>query len=534
MHLFSLLITRKETMMKAKHHTQGTQQHSYKRRHKPRAITHSQFIHTSIGNIFGKNICLSSLFCGLLFFGFFSAGEGKIKLSPSFVRNPTSETKKTAVSKPNQKVNIKNRPAKQKTRKIPLSTPKLAKTPEKEMNVIMNDPLIKKKWDLKKTNVAKAWLKFSKGSHDIIVAVIDTGIDINHIDLKANIWKNPREIPKNGIDDDKNGYVDDIHGWNFVQNNNKVNDTHGHGTHIAGIIGAVGGNGIGLSGVAPKVSLMALKYYTSQDDGKNNLINTIKAIEYAIQNGAHIINYSGGGLEGNDQEKQIIQLAEKKGILFVAAAGNEKSNMDKKGYYPARYKLNNILPVTATDPADEVLKSSNWGKKTVHKSAPGIDILSTLPGGRYGRMTGTSQATAVATGAAVLIMDYYKNKTARFVIKHLKMTGDLKSSLKGKTSQSRRLNIFKALQARGKGLNFMDEPVDSSGKMFSADKNLSLPATEPLDQDLQDIKIVHEALQEKEKVNSQKVKNTVEQTQRTLSSPEKQKKTPVLKRWFFK
>ena len=421
-------------------------------------------------------------------------------------------------------------------RKISIGESKVTKAPQKEVHVIMNDPLMKKKWDLQKTNVKEAWLKFSKGNRNIVVAVIDTGIDVNHPDLKANIWKNPKEILGNNIDDDGNGFVDDIHGWNFVKNNNKVNDTHGHGTHIAGIIGAEGGNGIGLSGVAPQVSLMALKYYSPNDNGKNNLNNTVKAIEYAVKNGAHIINYSGGGLEGNEKEKKAIQMAEAKGILFVAAAGNEKSNMDKKKYYPASYQLKNILPVTATDPFDKVLKSSNWGK-TVHKSAPGIDILSTLPGGKYGRMTGTSQATAVATGAAVLIMDYYKNKTASFAIKHLKMTGDIKQSLVGKTSQRRGLNIFKALQARGKKLNFMDEQVDTTGKVFASEKELPASVPTPLSRDLADIDQVHKALYPEKKdstTKERKVKKEDINEARNPSSPERKNKVPFLKRWFFK
>ena len=472
----------------------------------------------------------------LVFFSCFIPLTASGKSKTTLLQN--NKEKKTVTSKiqKNSKGNIITNKT-QLQRNIHLSAPQLAKDPEKEVQVIMNDPLMKKKWDLQKTNVKEAWLKFSKGNKDIVVAVIDTGTDVNHPDLKANIWTNKKEIPGNDLDDDKNGYKDDINGWNFVKNNNNVDDRHGHGTHIAGIIGAVGGNGIGISGVAPKVSLMTLKYYDPNDNGKNNLNNTIKAIQYAVQNGAHIINYSGGGLEGNEKEKQAIQAAERKGILFVAAAGNEKSNMDKKGYYPAKYQLSNILPVTATDPSDKVLKSSNWGQKTVHKSAPGSDILSTLPRGKYGRMTGTSQATAVATGAAVLVMDYYKNKTARFVIKQLKMTGDIKESLVGKTSQRRRLNIFKALQARGKTLNFMDEAVDTSGKIFDSERDISsFVQGNPLSQqDLTEIQMVNEVLHKKKTNSNQLERETEKNTEIKERNPssENQNKISILKRWFF-
>ncbi len=320
---------------------------------------------------------------------------------------------------------------------------------------------------------------------------------------------------------------------------------------------------------------MALKYYDPNDTGTNNLNNTIKAIDYAVKNGAHIINYSGGGLDGNLCEKMAIRRAEEKGILFVAAAGNEKSNTDKSGYYPANYsskknelrmanckqvlpdlykydkldkkisinflndvqnkKLGNILPVTATDPSDKVLKSSNWGEKTVHKSAPGINILSTLPNGKYGRMTGTSQATAVATGAAVLIMDYYKNKTSRFVIKHLTMTGDIKDSLKGKTSQRRRLNIIKALQTRGSKLNFKDQLVDTKGLVFPSDGNMDSFTETPFEKEQAEIQILNNIMN----ISNQKGQNRktatekTEKKERNPSSVTEQKKIPFLKRWFF-
>lgn len=323
-----------------------------------------------------------------------------------------------------------------------------------EPSALFNDPAVKQAWGLKKSDAARAW-SVSKGSRKVVVAVIDTGIDEDHEDLKNNIWTNPGETgldakgknkATNGIDDDENGFVDDVHGWNFVSNNNKLVDNHGHGTHIAGIIGAEADNKKGIIGISPEVSLMILKYYDPNVNGTDNLKNTIRAMQYAVKMGAHIINYSGGGTEFSHEEQDAVMLAEKKGILFVAAAGNEKSNSDQFHYYPADYKLRNIISVTAIDPTTEVLPSSNYGVETVDIAAPGYNILSSLPKNSYGLMTGTSQATAFVTGAAVLIMahkDLYNQ--AEEVKKYILATGDSSSSLTNKTKTSRQLNLFKAL-----------------------------------------------------------------------------------------
>ncbi|MCB0408395.1 MAG: S8 family serine peptidase, partial [Bdellovibrionales bacterium] len=221
---------------------------------------------------------------------------------------------------------------------------------------------------------------------------------------------------------------------------------HGHGTHIAGIIGAEGGNGIGISGVAPKVSLMILKYYDPKAPGVNNLMNTVKAIDYAVKMNALIINYSGGGLEKSPQEIAAIQRAKQKGILFVAAAGNEQSNSDIHGYYPADYDLDNIISVTAIDRSRKVLDSSNYGVNSVDLAAPGNNIYSLLPGGKYGYMTGTSQATAFVTGVAALVMAQDPDlRNAEKIVKYLTQTGDIDPQLIGKTRYNKRLNSYKAL-----------------------------------------------------------------------------------------
>jgi len=333
-----------------------------------------------------------------------------------------------------------------------------------EKNIIMNDPNMSEKWGLKLTDSKSAW-NLSKGSKDIIVAVIDTGMDIKHEDLKDNLWVNKGETGKdkkgrnkstNGIDDDKNGYVDDVHGWNFVSKNHDLTDNHGHGTHISGILGAKGGNGKGVSGVSPNVSIMTLKYFDPNSPGLNNLENTVKSIHYAVENGAQIINYSGGGLEFSKQEKLAIEKAQKKGILFVAAAGNERSNSDKKKYYPADYELSNIISVTAIDPDKNVLPSSNYGVVTVDIAAPGKRIYSTLPKGRYGPMTGTSQATAFVSGVAALLMAHNPDFDANQVAKYIKKTGDVIESLKGKTRYNRKLNSYRAL-------SILDQNVGATG-----------------------------------------------------------------------
>jgi len=342
-----------------------------------------------------------------------------------------------------------------------------------EKNVIMNDPNMSEKWGLKLTDSKSAW-NLSKGSKDIVVAVIDTGMDIKHEDLKENLWVNKGETGKdkngkdkrtNGVDDDKNGYVDDVHGWNFVSRNHDLTDNHGHGTHISGILGAKGGNGKGVSGVSPNVSIMTLKYFDPNSPGMNNLENTVKSIHYAVENGAQIINYSGGGLEFSKQEKAAIEKAQKKGILFVAAAGNERSNSDKNKYYPADYELSNIISVTAIDPETNVLPSSNYGVVTVDIAAPGKRIYSTLPKGRYGPMTGTSQATAFVSGVAALLMAHNPDFDANQVAKYIKKTGDVIESLKGKTRYNRKLNSYRAL-------SILDQNVGATGVVAENTSNL--------------------------------------------------------------
>ncbi|NBU20794.1 serine protease [bacterium] len=293
----------------------------------------------------------------------------------------------------------------------------------------------------------EAW-RLQEGSRDIVVAVIDTGIDPNHQALSKNLWKDPS---------DKKGKF----GKNFVDPECNPIDEHGHGTHVAGIIGAELDRELGTSGVAHRVSLMPIKYYSESNSGTVNLSNTIQAIHYAIDHGAKIINYSGGGPEFSEQEYLAIKKAESKGILFIAAAGNEKQNIDQSNnfYFPASYSnpaafrnlphspLKNIVVVAATNKKNDLIPASNWGKTSVDVAAPGEDILSTLPNGRSGVLTGTSQATAFVTGIAALILAENSRLTPSLVKKILIESSDHFTKLSEKVKSSGRVNVYKAVLA---------------------------------------------------------------------------------------
>jgi thermitase len=282
-----------------------------------------------------------------------------------------------------------------------------------------------------------AW-KISEGSKDIVVAVIDTGLDASHKNLARNVWQDPKA---------KKG--EKVYGFNFVTGKANPADDHGHGTHVAGIIGAVADSQSGVSGVAHHVSIMAVKYYSESNPGSVNLRNTVKAIEYAVENGARIINYSGGGPDFSEEEYLAIKKAEAKGVLFVAAAGNEHQDTDKveNYYYPSAYRLSNIISVAATDINNNLLRSSNWGKSKVDVAAPGENIFSTLPGGRYGYMSGTSQATAFVSGMAALLLSKNPKLTPVELKALISQSVDKLPQLAGKVATNGRVNAYSALLA---------------------------------------------------------------------------------------
>lgn len=273
-------------------------------------------------------------------------------------------------------------------------------------------------------NLHESWKKFTK-KKDVIVAVVDTGIQVDHPFLTGNLHVTGSKAGK------------DNYGMDFSQDkpNTKPSDTHGHGTHVAGIV----------KSVFPDVKIMALKYYNPQASGQANLNSTIKALEYAVEQNVDVINYSGGGPEPSAQELAILKKAEAKGILVIAAAGNEKSNIDVKqnAYYPASYGLSNIITVGAHNESNKIIASSNWGSKSVDIAAPGFRIKSAIPGNGAGYMTGTSQATAFVTGVVALL----KSKYPEFNYQQLRNV-ILSSSLKVKTLEGKVLGGGKLDAAR--------------------------------------------------------------------------------------
>lgn len=291
------------------------------------------------------------------------------------------------------------------------------------------------------------------GSRDVVVAVIDTGIDYTHPDLWANMWTNPGEIAGNGIDDDGNGFVDDVYGYDFANGDSDPMDDEGHGTHVAGIIAAAGNNGQGVAGVNWVGSLMALKFL--DEEGSGTTSDAVLAVNYAtLMRTAYginvrVTNNSWGGGNFSQALHDAIQAAGDAGILFVVAAGNEGADLDRQPRYPPAYQLSNIVVVAATDRNDQLARFSNFGAGTVDLAAPGVGIYSTTPGDHYAWFDGTSMATPYVAGTAALLWSAVPNATAAEVRSALLGGVDRLPSLEGLVASAGRLNARGALDELG-------------------------------------------------------------------------------------
>ena len=287
---------------------------------------------------------------------------------------------------------------------------------------------------------------------NIVVAVIDTGVRTTHEDLAANMWRNPGESgngrENNGRDDDGNGYIDDVFGINARANNGNPTDDNGHGTHCAGTIGAVGNNGVGVAGVAWRVQIMALKFLSDKGEGADS--DAIECIEYARRMGAQILSNSWGGGPGSSALQVAVRATRDAGLLFVAAAGNESSDNDRVGAFPANFDFDNVVSVAATDRRDQLATFSNYGANKVDLAAPGVEIRSTwfTSNSAYQTISGTSMATPMVAGALALMKAQFPAETAPQLIARLLASTDPLSSLTRKCRTGGRLNLARALSGQ--------------------------------------------------------------------------------------
>lgn len=319
-----------------------------------------------------------------------------------------------------------------------------------------NDPQFDQQWALNNLgqdggteradiDALKAWLK-TRGSEKVVVAVLDSGVDYTHKDLVSNIWSRPDSVPQYA--DDELGSYDDVHGFDADANAGDPMDDNGHGTHCAGIIGAEGDNGEGIAGINWNVSIMPLKFLGRGGFGTTK--NAIEAINYAIdrkQKGVNVrvINASWGSTQYSRALEDTIRAAGEQGILFVAAAGNNGTDNDKRAHYPSNYDLPNVISVAAMDRTDSITSFSNFGVKTVHIAAPGRDILSTWLNNSYREASGTSMAAPQVSGVAALILASEPNLSVAKLRERILGTVDKLDSLDGKVATGGRLCAAQAL-----------------------------------------------------------------------------------------
>ncbi|MFM8577893.1 MAG: S8 family peptidase, partial [Planctomycetaceae bacterium] len=328
---------------------------------------------------------------------------------------------------------------------------------------IPNDSSFSQLWGLNNTgqsggvvdadiDAPEAW-DVTTGSRNVVVAVIDTGVDYSHPDRAAHVWTNPGEVAGDGNDNDRNGFVDDVRGWDFRNNDSNPMDDQGHGTHVAGTIGAVGNNGTGVAGVAWQVSIMALKFLGA--DGSGSTSAAVAAVNYATRMkrdfGVNIVatNNSWGGGGSSTSLRDAITAGGQAGILFIAAAGNESNNNDAAPSYPASYTSEAVISVAATDRSNRLASFSNYGATSVDLAAPGVSILSTTPNNTYASYSGTSMATPHVTGAVALLAAANPPATSSQIRSAILSSSVPVAALAGKVATGGLLNVAGALAAIG-------------------------------------------------------------------------------------
>jgi len=321
---------------------------------------------------------------------------------------------------------------------------------------VPNDPQFGDQWALNNVgqnggkeradiDALKAWAK-TQGSEDVVVAVLDSGVDYTHKDLVSNMWIRPDRLPQ--YTDDELGTFNDLQGFDADVNASDPMDDNGHGTHCAGIIGAEGDNDEGIAGINWHVQIMPLKFLGRGGFGTTK--NAIEAINYAIDRKQHgvnvrVINASWGSTQYSKALEDAIRAAGEQGILFVAAAGNNATDNDKRAHYPSNYNLPNVISVAALDRTDSLASFSNFGAKTVHVAAPGRDILSTWLNDEYREASGTSMAAPQVSGVAALILAAEPKLSVEKLRERILRSVDKVDALSGKVASGGRINAAKAL-----------------------------------------------------------------------------------------
>ena len=339
-----------------------------------------------------------------------------------------------------------------------------------------NDTQYSSLYGMTKISAPQAW-DITTGSSNVVVAVIDTGIDYTHPDLADNMATNPGEIRGNGVDDDGNGFVDDYYGYDFINGDSDPMDDHFHGSHCAGTIGARGDNGKGVAGVNWTVRLMPVKVLDSY--GSGTLAAVAAGMNYAVKRGAKIMSMSLGTSGYSSTLENAIISAKNAGVLVVAAAGNSSQNTDISPNYPSASAQDNVLAVAASNSTDTLAYFSNWGPTSVDLAAPGESILSTYLGGQYAYASGTSMATPHVAGMAAMLLAVNPTLTYGQIKSILIGTVDPLSSMTGKMISGGRANLYKAVLKAQEGQS-TPTPVPPTATPTSTPIPTSTPTPDPI------------------------------------------------------